>query len=152
MRALLRVSGAAGRIVLNLAIWAENSPAMRPIQVMDGMPISACTQSRVSREHSAEIGCVVRPFNSESHRAMSQVYLHACKCNCTSFYAYLFTSARSSHKRHLADSIYWYCSVLIQFCLHYDWYNPTEYNPIWSRKVQGLCVGRNGWENLVSFP
>ena len=92
---LFHISGTVGRIALKFATWVESSPVMRVIQVMNGVPISACAQSWGSREHSAKIWCVVRPFNHESYTAMSKAYLHVCKCNCTSFYAYLFTSARS---------------------------------------------------------
>ena len=42
---------------------------------------------------------------SESYTAMSKVYLHVCKCKCTSFYAFLLTSARSSTKMRLTCSI-----------------------------------------------
>ena len=75
---------------------------MRVIQVMDGVPISARTQSRGSREHSAEIWSIVQPINYESYTAMRKAYLHARKCNCTSF---LFTSARSSPKRRLTGAL-----------------------------------------------
>ena len=72
---LFRISGAVGRIVLKFAIWVEISPAMRVIQAMDGVSISACAQFWGSRQHSAEIWCVPRPFNYESCTAMSKVYL-----------------------------------------------------------------------------
>ena len=72
---------------------------MRVIEAMDGVPLIARTQSRGSRENSSEIWFVVRPINYESYTAMSKVYLHVRKCDCASFYAYLFASARSSPKK-----------------------------------------------------
>ena len=73
---LFRISGKDGQTALKFAMWVRDLPAMRVIQVMDGVPIHALTQctitgSRGSREHSAEIWCVVRPINYESYTAIS---------------------------------------------------------------------------------
>ena len=75
-----------------------------------GTNIRTC-KPRGSREDSAcySIRCYSVCYSShyESYTAVSKVYLHVrkCNCTCTSFYAHLFASARSSPKRRLTGYI-----------------------------------------------
>ena len=86
-----------------LPIWdlGGYSPATRVIQVMDGVPITALAQSRATREHSIVLWYAVQPIYYGSYTAISKVYMHIRECNCTSFYTFLVTFARSSPKPHL---------------------------------------------------
>ena len=69
------------------AIWVGSSRALRVIQVLDGVPISACVQSRGSREHSADIWCVVRPMSYACHTTMGKVYLHVISASFILIYS-----------------------------------------------------------------
>ena len=68
--------------MLKFAMWVE---WLTSYAAMGRVPMSARAQFRGSREHSVEMWCVAPPINCESYTAMSKVYLHIRKCNCTSF-------------------------------------------------------------------
>ena len=57
--AFLHVGDGYRSIVLKFPMWGEKLTAMHVIEVTDGVPISSRAQSQGSREHSAEIWCVV---------------------------------------------------------------------------------------------
>ena len=85
-------------------MWVERFTSYACYKVIDGVPMSARAQSLGSREHSAEIWFVARPINYKSYTTLSKLYMHGCKCNWASLYAYLSTSVRSSPKRRLTGT------------------------------------------------
>ena len=101
MRALFPYLGNGWTDCADILYVVRDQLAGQLTQAKGGVVISAGAQSRSSREYSSEILCNVRPINYESYTAMSKVYLRIRKCNCTYFYAYPFTTARSSPERRL---------------------------------------------------